>query len=225
MRINKKEAFTLIELVIVVAMIWILIMATTVYLGWSDEKRKTIEAQWCAASIWWKINNFIFYTLTSKKLKISSSKYESPNYYIIQLTWWTSESCLSWDQCNKIIFSYSTWENPTNIKLYETVDIANTCQWNNQLLVFYRSWWNIKHIIMSKWLSPRSNKNSDAFYLSWDTKRFTWDIIIWLCLHKDCTTPKEIWKFAADARPQTVTLKNCRFYEDTDWNKCKEREQ
>ena len=73
MVIKKHNAFTLIEIIVVVMMIWILMMATTMYLGWNGEKRKTIEAQWCVNSIWWEINNFVFHTITSKNLKLSES--------------------------------------------------------------------------------------------------------------------------------------------------------
>ncbi len=204
---------------------WLLIMATTVYLGWSEEKRKVIEWQWCAAALWWEITNYVFYTLTSKKLRLSDTESISPNYYIIYFTWGDAATCSSWHECNKIVFSYSTWEDPTNIKDYKTVDITNTCRQNRQNLKFYRSWTNnTKYIIMNKWLSPRSISNQEVFYLSWDSMNLSWEIIVWLCLNGDCTDPKQIWKFVADARPQTISLKNCRFYQAEDPTKCEERE-
>lgn len=225
MHINKKNAFTLIELIIVITIIWILIMASTVYFGWSGEKRKVIEWQWCAASIWWEITNYVFYTITSKKLKISDNDFVSPNYYIIQFTWWDTANCESWHECDKIVFSYSTWEDPTNIQNYKIVDSSNTCRQNRQTLKFYWSWSASNYIIMNKWLSPRREGNQQVFYLSWTTRDMSWDIIIWLCLKNDCTELKQIWKFVADARPQTISLKNCRFYDSENPTKCKEREQ
>ncbi len=214
-------------MIVVVMMIWILMMATTMYLGWSDEKRKTIEAQWCTNSIWWEINNFLFYTLTSKHLKLSETETISPNYYIIEFTWWNSSYCSSWNKmCDKINLSYSTWDEPTDINVYKTITISSACQQNNQQLKFFRSWSEATQIIMNKWFSPRSINDRNVFYLK-DINNNTlllWYLIVWLCLNKDCTDPKEIWRFVADARSQTVSLANCKYYDNDNPTKCKTRE-
>jgi prepilin-type N-terminal cleavage/methylation domain-containing protein len=224
--IKRNKAFTLIELIIVVCMISILIMATTIYLSWFGEKRKVIEWQWCASSIWWEINNFVFYAITSKNLKPSGSDPIFPDYYIIEFTWWDSDYCTGGHMCDKINLSFSTWDSPTNnITIYKTISVSNTCQNNKQPLKFYRSWLDTtSFIIMNKWFSPKSISDKNVFYLgNWTDVHLLWDIIIWLCINNECSTPKEIWKFIADARTQTVTLKNCKFY-DNDPNKCRERE-
>jgi hypothetical protein len=222
--INKKSAFTLIELIVVVMMIWILMMATTMYLWWSDEKRKAIEAQWCANSIWWEINNFLFYTLTSKNLKLSENVFIFPNYYIVEFTWWNGSFCSSGDMCDKINLSYSTWDSPSDIKIYKTLSISDTCNQNNQLK-FYWSWADEKYIIMNKWFSPKNINDKNVFYVSGNNSiALTWDVIVGLCLNKDCDKPKEIWKFVADARSQTISFRNCKFYDNDDQTKCKTRE-
>lgn len=219
--INNKKSFTLIELVIVVAMIWILIMATTIYLWWSDEKRKIIEAQWCASAIWWEIRNYLFSTLTSKKLKISSHQTESPNYYIISLT---GSDCTS--GCNEINLLYSTWESLENIETYKTLNIWNTCSQAKRSLKFYRTWGHSStdYVVMNKGFSPRKNSNEKIFYVSGEPLSITWDIIIGLCLSPDCSTPKEISKFIVDWRSQTISLRNCKFYHADNPTKCKTRE-
>ena len=218
----KKNALTLIEIVVVIMMIWILMTATTMYLWWSDEKRKTIEAQWCLNTLWWEINNFLFFTLTSKNLKIDGSESVSPDYYIVEFTWWSSNYCSSGNMCDKINLSYSTWwDSTTDITIYKTLSISNCTQDNP--LKFYRSWTETKYIIMNKWFSPKSNNNYEVFYLSWNHIDLIWDVIIWLCLNSDCSEPKEIWKFVADARSQTISVRNCKFYEDNS-TKCKTRE-
>ena len=202
-------------------MIWVLIMATTIYLWWTDEKRKIIEAQWCVATIWGEIHNYLFSTLTSKKLKISNSQKESPNYYIIGLTWW---DCLN--GCDEINFSYSTWDEPTNIEIYKTLSVSKTCQQTKQPLKFYWSWGNnTEYIVMNKWFSPRSNINKKIFYIEWWwSQTVLWDIIIGLCLNKECSTPKEISKFVVDWRSQTISVRNCKFYQESNPTKCKTRE-
>ena len=216
----KKNAFTLVELIIVVGVIWILMMATTVYLSWTDEKRKVIEAQWCANTIWWELNNFVFYALTSKVLKDNNTPI-SPYHYIVQLTWCNA----SW-YCNKMDLSYDT-EDITNPIIYKTVSIS-ACQQTKQPLTFNWSWDNNnnKKIMMNKWFAPKSETNRNVFYITngnTSNIELSWDIITATCFDKDCKSKKEIWKFRVDARSQTISRKNCKFYDD-DPTKCKERE-
>lgn len=230
---NKIKAFTVIELTISIAVIWILMMATTVYLTWSDEKRRIIEAQWCATTLWWEMTNFVFYTLTSKNLRISSSETVSPDFYTIQLAWWAwtpTNNCINREnRCDKIIFWYADAANEENITEYSTISSQTSCRWNKCDLGYYRTWWNFQYIKMNKWFLPRSVTDRKIFYLKepWDinddsTKKLYWEIIITLCLNDDCSNPKEIWKWVADARSQTIALKYCKFYNDD--NSCKERE-
>ena len=225
---HRIKAFTLIELVIVVTMIWILMMATTIYLWWFDEKSKIIDWQWCARSIGGEINNFLFYTLTSKNLRLTESEVYSPNYYIIEFTWWNGSNCTSGNMCDKINLAFTTWINAdNNIKPYKTLSVWNTCQQNRQPVRFYRSWTeDNSYIVMNKWFIPIEVNNRDVLYIktnsSWKEK--VWDVIVWLCLNSDCSSPKQIAKFAVDARSQTITTKNCRFYQSDDPTKCRVRE-
>lgn len=225
MFVNKKS-FTLVELIIVTVIMWILAMATTVYLWWTDEKRKIIEGQWCATSIWGEINNYIFYALTSKKLKISDDDTVSPNFYIIQFTWW---NCSLTNWCDTINLLYSTTDNTTETETYKSFTIQSKCSNNKPNIKLYWTWINdVKYVVMNKWFLPRSTSNFEVFYLekTWGSynKAMTWDMIIWLCFNKDCSTPKEIWKFAVDARSQTISIVNCKYYENDDPTKCKTRD-
>lgn len=198
-------------------------LATTVYIGGSDEKRKVIEAQWCANTIWWEINNFVFYTLTSKHLKIDDNNTISPSHYIIQLTW-CDDSLL----CDKIDLSYDT-DNDSTINSYKTISVSNTCHQTKQPLRFQWSWdtnEKIEYIKMNKWLSPKDINDRNVFYMNLnDGILIIWDIITSVCINNnECTNPKEIWKFRVDWRSQTISRKNCKFYDDDDTTKCKERE-
>ena len=228
---NRIKSFTIIELVTVITIIWILILSTTIYLGWFDEKRTIIEWQWCANTLWGKMTNFVFYALTSKNLVLDNDTIP-PDYYYVSLTWASTE----WENCTKdstslcdtIVFSISTWENP--IVDYETFTSKNTCHGSNSRLNFYRSWTNhneIENVRMNKWFAINENHPNDknVFILSWwSTQQYLWDIIILACINSDCTDPKEIAKFLIDWRSQTISTRNCKFYDDEDPTKCKTRE-
>lgn len=219
---HKINGFTLLELIIAVSIIWILFMATTVYLWWTDEKRKVIEAQWCASSLWWEITNYVFYALTSKNLKLSNWKMDVPNNYYIQLTWWTS-NCPSWSFCG-ITLSYSSWTAQTPTAEYKTLTTRNTCRWSNTRLTFTRTWdSNYHYVKMNKWFSesPENPNDNRVFWLDWGYLK--WYIIISLCLNSECSSPRQISRFVIDWSTQTIALKNCKYYEN-DPNICKTRD-
>lgn len=230
--LSNKKAFTLVEVVLVISIIWLLIAWITVYLWSSDEKRETIEAQWCASTLWGHISNYVFFALTSKNLRVENSTTVSPNIYTIWLSWWNSNESTPCNTinasgnnilCDKLIFWYSTWEN--DIWIYKEITVKNSCRQNQPHLWFFWSWWdNIKNVVMNKWFTTMSLSNPNTFYLKdWAWENIVvWEIIIVLC-NKNCSTKKEIAKRVADWRSQTISLHNCAFYED-DSLKCKERE-
>jgi hypothetical protein len=96
-------------------------MWMTAYIGWSWEKTKIIEAQWCATTLWWKINNYVYYALTSKSLKIDNTTTVSPDFYVI----WLSE-VINDNIYKNIVFSYITWDNSPSE--YQTVNVWNSCR-------------------------------------------------------------------------------------------------
>ena len=225
---------------------WILIAWTTIYMWWLSEKRKIIESQWCASSIWGEINNYVFYALTSKNLKISESEVLSPDFYLIQLSWLNQEvnypGCTRKNYtdkenpilCKNLVFSYASWDK-TNIIPYKTLTVSNTCHQSNPNLWFIRSWgnsWEISYINMNKWFSPISNGDKRIFYMqdAWGNtesyKHIIWSIIIILCFNDECKNNerKEIAKRDVDWRTQTISLNKCKFYDNENPSKCKERE-
>lgn len=218
---KNKKAFTLTELIMTIAIIWILMMWMTVYIWWSDEKRAIIEAQWCANTILWEMSNYAFFALTSKSLR-TNSELISPNFYWIKL-----------DNNDTIKLFYSNEEKPTDptkFENYRDLTVAHTCRQNNSKLQF--AWdtenidaGNISHVIMNKWFTPVDLNENRIFYLVGDdsNKYLTWDIIITLCLDNDCDVTRQFAKRSFDWRTQTISLINCAYYND-DKSECKTRE-
>jgi prepilin-type N-terminal cleavage/methylation domain-containing protein len=232
----KAKAFTMIELIVVVTIIWILALWMTIYLDWTWDRAKNIEAESCAKSILWNMNNFLYYTLTSKTLKDHEWNEVSPNYYTIQLSWWNSNwsACnrtnFTWSKifCNEIVVWYLQSGGSAEIIPYTTYTVGNTCQQNNSRLWLYRSGnKNISYVKMNKWFSPLSLEETNVFFITTDDpneKLLYDDIIVMRCNDNNCRSWKELWKFEVDARTQTITYSKCKFYKEDAANECLERE-
>ena len=221
-------------MIVVVSIIWILTLWMTIYLDWTWDRAKNIEAETCSKSFLWNINNFLYYTLTSKILKDSDWNEVSPNYYTIQLSWgnsnWNSCNKTKFDSeshifCNEVVLWYLSGNN--NIP-YTTYSAGNTCQQNNIKIWFYRSGnKNINYIKMNKWFSPISLEETNVFFITTNNtndKELYGDIIILRCNDKDCKSRRELWKREVDARTQTITYAKCKFYKEDKANECRERE-
>lgn len=247
MKLKIKNAFTLTEMIIVVAIIWVLMMWMTVYMWWYDERTKIIEAQGCAATLWWELDNYVFYALTSKKLKIGNNDFISPSAYFIYLTWWREHNpydsnnvCIkdsyidSWIYCDTINLAYHESTNIDSIDrddidgfIYKSLNSTKCRQNSSTKLIFYRSG-DTEFISMNKWFSQiwyinnrkpfhvrtiESNGNKDIPY---------GEIIVVACISwdDDCTWRKEVAKWVIDSRSQSITLKNCKFYNENDPTTC-----
>ena len=232
-------------MILVVAVIWILVMWITVYISWTNQRSKIIEAEGCAATLWWVIDNYLYNALTSKVLKIEWNQTVSPNFYTIQLSWGdfsSSQNCSnSWTLCKEFVLWYSTQPEITNIQPYKTLTIPKVCRQNQARIWFFRSWEknDIQYIAMNKWFSPMSITDRKVFYLQnnpwfgvnedieWN-KLLLWEIIVVLCSDKTCSTDstkKEVAKRTVDARSQTIALHRCKFYKnDENPNVCTDRE-
>lgn len=228
-------------MIIVVAIIWVLMMWMTVYMWWYNERTKIIEAQWCAATLWWEMDNYVFYALTSKKLKIGDELI-SPSSYHIYLTWWRTPGSINcynytwdarnpnrWDFCDEIVLSYYTWWDSANTmaatNTYKILNPWANCRQNNWTKLIYYRWDSIKLISMNKWFSPSNYNDKNPFRLNhvWDHSNILyWEIIIVACISwdDDCTWRKEVAKRIIDARSQSISLKNCKFYNETNPSLC-----
>lgn len=230
-------------------------MWMTIYLDWWSENSKIIEAEWCANTLNGEIQNFLFYTLTSKQLRVQSwSDYieVSPKSYYIYMTWgkdhkpYTSHAvCIessynsaSDTYCDTIALAYHETGYGQDRHVidqynYKLLSSANCSQTKNVKLLFHWDW-ELSSIWMNKWFSQLWQDKTKPFYVKTITSAewkelSTWWIIILACMAwgDEClkSQRKEIWKREVDTRSQTITLKKCKFYEEDNKNKCKEREK
>lgn len=246
MILKIKNAFTLTEMIIVVAIIWVLMMWMTVYMWWYNERTKIIEAQWCAATLWWEMDNYVFYALTSKKLKIWE-EYISPTAYFIYLTGGkdhnpysshnacTKSSYESRDiYCDTINLAYHESYKIDSIDrhtidgfIYKSLDSTKCRQNSSTKLIFH---WNddTKLISMNKWFSQIwYSNNRKPFHIRTVGNAGNEDIaygeiIVIACISWDdeCTWRKEVAKRVIDSRSQSITLKNCKFYSEDNSSLC-----
>ena len=249
---NKIKSFTLSELILVVAIIWVLTLWMTAYMWNSWERAKIIEAQWCANAIWWELKNYVYNALTSKNLK-SGDNYVSPEYYFISLINSTSPDTKPWcknenEYCYDIALSYAFEKEPNpviqrkkNIQ-YKIINNKNICHKEKIKLRYIFTWWGpiaeasyIYHIFMNKWFTPRKVNEKKVFFMpKWnywyenglfeETRLLTWDIIAMLCYNKGCDSWKDIGRFHIDARSQTIEFQKCKFYKEEEPTRCKTRE-
>ena len=225
------KSFTLLEMVVVVWIIWILMLWMTIYLDWTGERTKVIEAEWCINSFWWILNNYLYYTLTSKNIKVWEEDIP-PKYYTIMLSWDSNKSCNSTGSlCDKILLWYITGDNSVAYNnIYQTYSIWNTCNQSKIKLWFYRWSWdnnnnnNDNYISMNKWFLPLNNNDLPFKIKVGNDNQLLWYIIIILCIDKNCTSQKQIWRWRVDARSQTIPYEKCRFYDENQLNMCKTRE-
>ena len=243
MVLKKIRAFTLFEIVMVAAIIWILTLWMTTYMWNSWERAKIIEAQWCASAIWWELKNYVYNALTSKILK-TGDDYISPDYYFIDLR--ENDSFINicdnvstpMYYCNNIILWYSIWELNNyssdareEINIFKKINTNNICHnWKIKLWYFW-SWNTIQYMIMNKWFTQKNINQNKVFYLEGDVfthsdyiKLTTWDIIVALCYDKECESRKHIGRRHIDARSRTIEFQKCKFYNEDDPTICKTRE-
>lgn len=238
MELKKIRAFTLFEIVMVAAIIWILTLWMTTYMWNSWERAKIIEAQWCASAMWWELKNYVYNALTSKILK-TGDQYIYPDYYYIDFIDEDFLWCNTmFGSCKKLGLWYSTGDLKVSassadqsIQFYKEISPEKICNNWKLNIKFQRTWDLVKYMIMNKWFTPKKINDTKTFYMQVgvytnldEYKAITWNIIILLCNNKDCETVKQIWRYYIDARSQTIEFQKCKFYNEDDPTICKTRE-
>ena len=142
-----KKAFTLIELLIVVLIMWIVMAAVGKLFSYKDADRMNFDA--CYVSVYWKISNF-FQQALSQRSVYTGSEYQAPNLYEIIFDKSNQEIKLvySWVWVvKKIKFSWS-W-----------IDDKNRCYTKTYHTYFS---WNVSKVIIKPGLQVDNATTSDA---------------------------------------------------------------
>ena len=212
----KKKGFTLVELVIVMAILAIMSWMWTRFLSSLDADR--VYSEGCTNALFSDISSMIYYASTSRVLSWDLA----PDYYIFEIEWtWYS-------------FKFWTWNirNSDNVEwiLYQSrrVDDFFYCKQSDKY--FNKLQADFVRIKMLPALVPdwdetwfkicTKKKNSNDL----ECKKPTWFINILFCPKSDDESAcVEFWQVSFDARTWLVKKKLCKWYEKKNASKCNER--
>jgi prepilin-type N-terminal cleavage/methylation domain-containing protein len=202
----KKRAFTLIEIVIVIAIIGILSVGIVSFLD-NGEKTKLYQAETCLNEINGKLKNFTNAAMTSKKLQTPPTEV-FPEYYIIEFT-----------GTHTILLKYET---STTSGTYQKILLSGGCREGETNFVFSGTL-PFSQIRMNKGF--RQIKSNELFTFSLvggaTPSLFTGEVQGNFCLDETCA--REFVKRKIDTRAQGIFTERCLFYHD-DRNTCSQRE-
>ncbi len=183
-----KRAFTLLEILIVVLLIWILISATSkFYNPWNKNR---FYSQICINKVYWSIRNFVNSAVFGKWISYSWQFYYPEDYKIIfdytgnkiDFQIWLQ----TWDLQVQTIFL--TWNK--RIKECQDITYYINFTWNIDQIVINK---NLQEIWSKKWFSIIPNM-------------FTWKVDFFI---NEYWLSRKISQLIADQRSQEVFNNQC----------------
>lgn len=208
---HKKKGFTLIELMLVMAILWIMAWMGSWYLSSLDADRVYTES--CTNAVFSDLADWVYYASTSRIISWDIV----PDYYVIDM---------SWDVYN---LNYWSWKltNTSTWILYlpRTVNDFMYCKQSKNY--YNRLSANFKDIKMLPGLVPdwdksgfKICKDSDC----WSNLLATWAITIEFCPKSDVLSAcVEYGQIYFDARVAVVRKRLCKKYKKNAPTKCEER--
>lgn len=148
----KKESFTLIELIIVMAMMSLLVAGIIPFLS-NRTTRQRYQGENCFYQVSQQLDSFVNAALMGKKLRISSLPLREvyPAYYEIALH----------PRQNAISFNYRTG---TNWVEYARINFTGAC--NQPGMYLEMTGVNFTHLVMNKGFRRIKPGERSAFYIS-----------------------------------------------------------
>lgn len=204
-----KKFFTLIELLIVVAILWAILYS----MSWLFKKDNRTEVFWntCANIV---VNNSLsfFTNATLWKWFYSWTNIVYPDYYLINYSTWNNNLRLyfTWISLTWVLFS---WEYKSFVLSWTYEDIRNRC-FNNDKYRMIVSWSNLT-LRVSRLL--QWDVNNSNFIINWNESVLTWETYLYLC-EKNIPC-KPIMKINIDKRTQKINNWYCT-KRGADWSIC-----
>jgi len=203
-----KKAFTLIEIVIVIALIGILMISFKQI--FQLKNKDVLYGQTCSNYIYGDLNNFINSAITNKALYSGNTQF-FPNYYIISFSTEQNTINLNYQQNNGL--------TGTRKSLNLSGDIPSNYQCNKTEGIIKISGDN-SIITIKKWLQQTENLPSFMLTQNWSMV-FTGTIPIYACsINNKC---KNISKINIDSRSKSLTNHNCLVFTWENKLECHER--
>lgn len=210
-----KKGYTLIELIVVIAIIWVLLLAfRNVF---QVKNKDALYGEACINNLYGEASNYLYSAITSKAITSGDTKIHPDTYYI--------EFDTSADT-NAIRFTYKTGSETHLRKDLSFTGISGdmpsnyNCTTNAYNIIL--SWASFRTQI-NKWLTEDANLQSMSLSgRGIDRNTFSSEVRF-LLTYPGSTWYRELGKFIVDTRTQSIKSKMCLDINNT-WN-CNNRNQ
>lgn len=207
---SKGKAFTLIEMLLVVIILWILMSIWVNRLALFDSDKYYSES--CVNTLYGPLSEWIYYAATSKSLSWDIM----PDKYVIQTINQTSWFVLNYEK------------NGINIYYTGLLSNLNYCQKGDRYKVFFSA--DFDRIIMLPLLRSYGNQNGfEILKKDGGSSLATGAMYLKFCSPASETMCRDFWEIVFDARTAMIKKRFCKIYYPKDESnsgkekQCKER--
>ncbi len=222
----KKKGFTLIELILVLAILSILAWMWSRYLSTLDAERAYSES--CTNAIYSDLADWVYYASTSRVL----ANDDTPDYYILEMDWtWYNFKYWTWDvtwewvlYLSRHIEDFYYCRQSRNYHNILVPDFKEIRMLPGLIPDWDKSWFKILFVWTNAELNARPS-GRDCPFSEWNGRLCPmWAINIKFCPKSDDESAcLEYWQVAFDARTWMVKKKLCKKYKKNEPSKCEER--
>lgn len=201
----KKKWYTLVELIIVVAIVWILMVA---FRGIFEIKnRENLYGEACINNLYGEVSNYMYAAITSRALLSGANKIY-PDFYAIEFETYKNQInflYMTWSTRN-----YLSWSTRKSLGITGNVPSNYNCKTNSYNITM-SGWinWPVILLVINKWLSEDTSLRSIYIDDPLSKAIFTWEVKFLLIDAKWAPWYKELGKFSIDTRTQNIKNDLC----------------